>query len=250
MGNKYKLNRKCETCGSPLLDNNKTGFCRKHMDRTGVNNPFYGKHHDPNIIEETKKKLSIISKNLWQDDEYREYIIKAVSKPRRAGFKKEQSDRIKRWYRDNPEQREIRRVSMTENWRKGIITKNNYSCNRSKIEKEFFDDLANIYPDIGRETMHYGKSWLLPDITIVNDRIVIEFYGNFWHANPKMYKSGDTIHHSLSAQDIWDRDALRLSKFEELGFWTFVVWEDEYKQDPEMVLRKFDSILNWESCCL
>ena len=53
----YKLNRTCPTCGIRISDKNKSGFCNKHRDRTGINNPFFGKTHS----KDTKEILKISS---------------------------------------------------------------------------------------------------------------------------------------------------------------------------------------------
>jgi len=246
---KPKLNKRCKTCGKLLQDMNKTGFCNHHRDRTGENNSFYGKTHNPETIAQTKEKLRQISKDLWKDEEYREKVIKAVSKPRREGFKKEQSARVKQWYRDNPEQREARREHMRRSWREGKITKNDFSCNRSRIEQKFIKELQEVHDNVTTETISYGKaSWLFPDGIIRKDGVVIEFYGNFWHANPETYSASDIIHHGLTAQNIWNRDEERIKLIKDLGYSVYTIWEKEWKENPGLILKRFDQLLNWESC--
>lgn len=99
--------RYCLKCGKKVSKNCKLGYCSGCRDRSGSKNPFYGKRHSKETIEKIKKKISVISKNLWRQEDYRDKVIKGVSKPRRVGFKKEQSERIKIWYRNNPNQRTI-----------------------------------------------------------------------------------------------------------------------------------------------
>jgi len=38
--------------------------------------------------------------------------------------------------------------------------------------------------------------------------IAVEFYGDFWHANPLIYKENDSIL-GVSACEIWERDKIR-----------------------------------------
>jgi len=40
-----KLRNQCLVCHKELGLNNKSGYCNKHRDRTGINNAFYGKKH-------------------------------------------------------------------------------------------------------------------------------------------------------------------------------------------------------------
>lgn len=71
-------------------------------------------------------------------------------------------------------------------------------------------------------------------------RIIIEFFGDYYHCNPRRYKDpnfyNSTIH--MTAEARWAYDRKRLSVFRLIGYRTLVVWEDEWRTDPEMVLAK------------
>jgi len=177
-------------------------------------------------------------------------VIKGTSKPRREGFGREQSERIKQWYADHPEQREIRRISMSANWRNGAIVKNGYSCNRSKIEADFYSKMQEVYPHISRNTIRLQDSWAFPDVVVGEDGIVVELYGDFWHANPDRYQPDDVVMNGLMARDIWQKDRRRREALEKEGYNVIVIWEREYKQCPELVLNRMDALLNWEGCAL
>jgi len=251
---KYKLNKKCKKCGARLLDKNKTGFCNHHRDRTGKNNSFYGKRHTKESIDKMKIKTSIVSKEKWQEPEYRKKVIKGISKPRRKGFKKEQSERIKQWYKDNPEQKEIRKKKMKESWTKGLIVKNGYSCNSSKLEKELFNEIKKIAPSAKRKQTirDMNNRWIFPDILIEDWGTIIEFYGNYWHANPKFYKENDMIL-NYKAKDIWKKDKERINRLRNIPDGRFpkeynviIVWQDDYQKDKELILSEINASLNYE----
>jgi hypothetical protein len=142
---KYKLNKKCVVCNNELSDKNKTGYCIKHVIRTGKNNPFYGKHHSKETIDKIKNACSISSKEHWKNDEYAKKVIKNNSKPRKESFKKEQSKRMIEWYKNNPEQKTLRSNIMKNNWKNGVIIPNNYSYNISNMEKDFLINFQNLY---------------------------------------------------------------------------------------------------------
>ena len=235
-----RLNKECKSCGKPLEDKNKSGFCQTHMN-VGVNNPLYGKHPS----QETIAKRTQAIKKRWEDDEFRSEMAKKFSKPRRMGFKEEQSKRMTEWYEDNPEQREIRRESMRKKWEDGVLTKH---ISRSKIEQKFFADILTICPDAERATLHCGICWVFPDVTIMRDRIVIEFYGDYWHANPAVYEPDIPLHSHMVAKEIWGKDASRVKKIEKLGFTVYIVWELDYKKNRDRVLSRLDNLINWESC--
>lgn len=247
---KYKLNKRCITCNRLLLDRNKSGFCNIHRDRTGKNNPFFGKKHTKQTIDIIKIKNSEISKARWKDDEYRNKVISGVSKPRKESFKKEQSERILQWYKDNPVQKELRSEHMKNSWKKGLIPKSkNNKMNKSKMQKSFFELLKSVYPFAEEDvTLKINGRWFFPDVIIQKDGVIIEFLGDYWHANPDIYGANDIIHHGVSALDIWNNDTERIRTMETLGYTVYKVWENEYKKDKEGIIHRLDMILNWEGC--
>ena len=231
---KYK---NCIKCGKKVSKNCHLGHCNKCRDRSGKNNPFYGKKHNKEMLERTQAKRSEISKNRWKSQEYRDKVIQGISKPRREGFKQEQSERVKIWYKNNPNQRNIRSKKMKESWADGKIEPNINSINESKLEKEFREELKNRLSNrkVRKITIRIGKHWFYPDVKI-DKNILIEFYGNYWHANPKMFKSNDIIHHRLKAKQIWDTDKKRIKILENNGFIVFIVWQDEYQNNKEKII--------------
>lgn len=65
----------------------------------------------------------------------------------------------------------------------------------------------------------------------------IEFFGDYWHANPKLYDASDSIK-GQSVKGIWDKDSRRLSAIRALGIDVLVVWEQDFKEDPEEILNE------------
>lgn len=69
---------------------------------------------------------------------------------------------------------------------------------------------------------------------------IIEFNGDFWHANPKFYSADDKLPRPGSqyttAKNIWKRDALRKKALEALGYRVMIVWENDYHTDAESVI--------------
>ena len=67
---------------------------------------------------------------------------------------------------------------------------------------------------------------------------IIEFNGDFWHANPLYYKSGDFVHTNgkCLVDDIWNADKVRKDALERLGYSVMVVWEHDYYSNPDKVV--------------
>jgi G:T-mismatch repair DNA endonuclease (very short patch repair protein) len=241
----YKLNKQCKKCKSKILDTNKSGYCNKHRDRTGKNNPFFGKKHDKETMNRIRAKNSIAFKKLWKTEEYRNKIIKGISKPRRDGFKKEQSERILKWYIQNPIQREIRSKQMKNSWKTGKIEPNINSINESKFEREILKNLKLLLPtyNIRKTTLRINGKWYYPDIRI-NKNIIIEFYGDYWHANPWLYKKTDIFKNKCTAKDIWEHDKTRILVFKNAGFRVLIVWQDEYIINKKKTINNIIKFIN------
>lgn len=243
--------RRCQKCGILLSEGNKSGFCTRHRDRSGKNNPFFGKSHSKETLQKSREKIALSSKRLWQDPEYRKKVIKAMSKLRSDKFKKEQSERVKKWYKENRKQREIRSVSMKNSWSEGkIVSNNNRSINRSKGETKLALILKEIISDkveVGK-TLCIGNNWYFPDIYIKKDNRIIEFYGDYWHANPKIYRQDEIVYYGRKAKDIWEHDKDRLATFSFGGYLVDIIWESDFKENMNYIINKFDQLYNWESC--
>jgi len=90
----FGILKKCVTCGILLNKKNKTGYCNSHRDRTGINNPFYNKHHTKETIEILKKVCKEKSLKNWQDEEYREKVVNNTTGKKRSGGLKKLRERM------------------------------------------------------------------------------------------------------------------------------------------------------------
>lgn len=239
------MKKTCKVCGKILRSQNKSGCCKEHYDQSGANNPCFGKKY----TEEERERFRQTTAKLWEDPAYREKVIKAVSKPRREGFKEEQSKRVKKWYKKNPEQKELRSIRMSKSWAEGNITVNapGFSYNTSKAEQQLFEGINKEF-EVTRSTVHIKGKWYMPDVISTKDGVIIELFGDYWHANPNRYKADDIVRRDITAQEIWDKDNKRKEELEEAGYQVYIVWESEFKKDPDFVIKSFADYLNWESC--
>ena len=72
------------------------------------------------------------------------------------------------------------------------------------------------------------------DILLDKYKIVIECNGDFWHANPKIYKDTDIFHTysgAKTAKEIWEHDKNRTEHIESFGYKVFIAWEHDYNND-------------------
>ena len=81
---------------------------------------------------------------------------------------------------------------------------------------------------------------------MVYESTVIEYYGDFWHANPQIYKQ-ETLPLIGSTQRIHDRDKKRVEKFAELGYSTYIIWEADWKKNKEEQIEQIKKYISYEN---
>ena len=84
-----------------------------------------------------------------------------------------------------------------------------------------------------------------PDI-FIEPNICIFADGDYWHANPKFYKSDSPILSSRGlkpAYKIWEKDERIRQKLIQKGYNVLRLWEEEIKNNPEKCLRKIIKII-------
>lgn len=113
----------------------------------------------------------------------------------------------------------------------------------SKGQREVFELLKN-----DGFLLEYVVDGFKCDIVNIEKKIVIEYYGDFWHANPRIYKPDDWVKLiGMSAQEKWDKDRRRNFKLRNLGYHIIIIWENEWKNDREKVFNKLKTFMgdNW-----
>lgn len=80
--------------------------------------------------------------------------------------------------------------------------------------------------------------YFMYDYTIPELRLILEFHGDHWHANPSIYKPSDTTltPNKRKASTIWMEDRLKRECANRRGFEVIYVWESTYNSSPDSVL--------------
>lgn len=113
----------------------------------------------------------------------------------------------------------------------------------SKEANLLFDMLSSMEELQGHECYYYNSPY---EYTVGNYKVdfydktanvVVEFYGDVWHANPKIYKKGDVIKFLNITIDVskkWGLDQKRQQYIEKtLGCKFVIIWESEIKHCSE-----------------
>jgi G:T-mismatch repair DNA endonuclease (very short patch repair protein) len=109
----------------------------------------------------------------------------------------------------------------------------------SKLEKKLLSEIKNRGID-AKGTVSIDR--FICDIFIEKYNLIIEFYGDYWHCNPKKYKS-DYFHphKKKTAKEIWDEDKLRIDYLKKMGYNLEVIWEREFSDDKKLnkIIKKY-----------
>ena len=117
----------------------------------------------------------------------------------------------------------------------------------SIIENEMVDKKKCFFYLLNEEkNLEHGKDIFKPDF-IYNNKI-IEFFGNYWHANPKFYSNFEKKIRrgtkNYSVESIWKIDEYRLNFFKKNGYEVLVIWEEDYRKDKKTTIKKCIEFLN------
>lgn len=135
-------------------------------------------------------------------------------------------------------------------WHNTLISNNNLKGGYSSISQKLFNDIKNnmdhdsyMYATNNGEfklNKQGGGIWLFDFLDIKNKKI-IEYNGDIYHANPSMYKHDDKPHPFLKdicAKDIWNKDNEKMLEAKSQGYDVLYIWDSEYKNNPEYILKK------------
>lgn len=134
-----------------------------------------------------------------------------------------------------------------------IIKKKNSAAYHSKISQKLFTQLDDMNGDelsfYASKNTEFGmcssSRYYFFDYTLPETRKIIEFNGDYWHANPKMYNS--TWIHPVTkknAHEIWCFDSEKIDFARKKGYEVMVVWESDYRMSPDKIIQQCLEFLN------
>lgn len=102
----------------------------------------------------------------------------------------------------------------------------------STAEREIINKLRRLGYQVEEQYHIHGVPFVY-DIHIIGSNVLIEYNGDYWHANPVKYKPEATVKFRRSlnvpVERIWARDAEKVRMAEEYGFRVLTVWESDYQ---------------------
>lgn len=146
-----------------------------------------------------------------------------------------------------------------QRWQKSLTENGNLKCGFSKISQNLFysileyynfEDMKKIY--FATKNQEYfickGKNEFYQyDFVDLPNKKIIEYNGDQYHANPKLYEATDYPHpfrKNVTAQEIWNKDERKRIVAEEEGFEILTIWDSEYRRHKSDVLDRCKKYLN------
>lgn len=117
----------------------------------------------------------------------------------------------------------------------------NMIANRSKISLTLFEDIGQGYYGPNEKTVRGKHNVHRVDFIFGNK--IIEFYGDYWHGNPKIYDETCSIRNK-KITDVWEKDRKKIEDLELNGYKVLIIWEKEYRDNPELILKKCKDFIN------
>jgi len=125
----------------------------------------------------------------------------------------------------------------------------------SKSSFDFFTELvSNLTDDLD---CYYGKrelflindkKYYFYDFEAKNNKKIIEFNGDYWHANPKKYNDDDILKYyggkSKVAKNIWKDDEIKNNIAKNNGYDVLIIWESDVNNNRELVMKKCVNFIN------
>lgn len=240
---------------NPMHKSNTTEEKRKSISPFSAS--FYLKRNKNITIEEAQilakekiKATSIISwvkKEYWIKKGYSEEEAKNIISKKQSTFsfekcvEKHGEDKGKKIWEERQKK-----------WKSKVFNEETHiSRGTSKTGDEFIRNVLNILNVLGFPTDNflYGKNEKFIgtsegkifkyDLTFKEGKKIIEFNGDYWHANPTVYNP-DYFHKVKlkTAQEIWDFDLEKQKTAELHGYKFLTIWENDYRKS------KTETIMN------
>lgn len=115
-------------------------------------------------------------------------------------------------------------------------------------QRKLFEVITKLFPNVEvfiEKRITTKPHSIFADILVPDQKIVIEYNGDFWHCNPKKYNS-NYFHpkKQLLAEQIWENDKNRSEIITGLGYKLLIIWENEFKTNSSLVVEKIKEIIS------
>ena len=217
-------------------------------EKYGVSNPSqlewvndkkkktFSEHFGVDNVWKTKNYLSKLENIFW--DKYNMTISDCRSLKAKETWSNKTDDEKRRWllnsiHSDTSQLKQLR------------------GYNKSKLE-------SKVEAVLSRLSITYTHTFLIKvsnrkryfyDFYLKDYNLILEINGDYWHANPSIYKPDDLLHYrfkTVSAKEIWEKDKAKITEAMRRGYNLETIWESDAKCDSD-ITKKINEILHENS---
>lgn len=261
---KYSLSKiaayfTCPDCGevfkfncAPKSFSKELPFCRKCQQQVLFRCKSYREHHEKSLLENYGVRKPLQSDVILQrakDTMMSRYGV-AHSALNPVSIAKREETCLARYGRKNY-------WSNINPWKEfdlyGHVTSKRRTS--SKIEADFIETISReVFSNFSirhagnrqkrwkRQSKHANENSVFGflDCYVEELNLGIEFHGDFFHLNPRLYNADYFTSWGYTAQEKWDRDKVRINDVRDCitGIEVHIVWEYDWKNSQETVLEK------------
>ena len=184
------------------------------------NNPYYGKSHTKKVKEKLSKWMT--GRFVGKDNHF---YGRTHSDESRQKMSEWQSANI------NIENRRNAGLKSIEVQANGRKTKPEKITEQKLVDMGFDFKYNKIIKNVGQFDF------------IINNNILLEVNGDYWHANPKFYGEGKR---EISERQNFKikRDIEKKAAAEQIGYRVFYIWEDDIKNENYKIIEEIKNELN------
>ena len=214
---------------------NSTKYIEKWKNKKGTYE--YKKQRNVNIEYYLDNGFSIVeSKNMLIERQTTFTLEKCITKygleKGTEVYNKRQKDWIKKVFNENSCISNGRSMIADKFIENLIIEINNISITNRFL---YGNNEKFIYDNLEKNSKKYDLCY---------DKKIIEFYGDFWHSNPKIF-DGNDIHKikKMKCSEIWQFDKRKVDSAKEHNYEVLIIWESEYINNQEEIIKKCKKFL-------
>lgn len=126
----------------------------------------------------------------------------------------------------------------------GFMRGKNMSPSRGQLS--LLEELVKLDPSFASEQqIKTDNGYYRVDALAPEKKFIVEYNGDWWHANPNKYGPDDMIgvDYGTRVQDVWDRDAKRKAALERAGYEVVIVWESDWIRRRDTTLESIKTEL-------
>jgi len=115
-----------------------------------------------------------------------------------------------------------------------------------EIYKRIFVNYKNIYFGELNHELSCGLQSKNFDFVVKDNKKIIEFNGDKFHANPRLYNEKDIPLKFIgeAAEEIWKKDEIKNKKAIDKGYHIKIVWESDYLKNKEKIILECIDFIN------